>query len=197
MKDVTNRIAEERLRFARDKQRLLRDAAALGMATAPLEDAFRRAEDGLEADAALRLEAAQRADTERRERPYRLMPREKLLVSFGAKVTSVATDGVGVESFLEQRVERSGEQVTIQPHLGVESELVPRELVLRGGTYLEPSRFRAGSSRLHGTAGFDVNVPLATRFFGAFDEDVTFRISAAADLARSYFGWGLGLGLWR
>jgi hypothetical protein len=196
VKEVTNALAEEKLRFARDKARLLHDAAALGMPTAPLEDAFARAEDGIEADGVLRLEAAQRADDERRKKPYRGMNRNKLLVSFGAKVTSVATDGVGVESFLEQRVERSGEQVTIEPHLGVESELVPQELVLRAGTYLEPSRFRAGSSRLHGTAGFDVNVPLVTRLFGAFDEDVTFRISAAADVARSYFGWGLGAGLW-
>jgi hypothetical protein len=102
---------------------------------------------------------------------------------------------VGVESFLQRRVAHSGEEVTVSPRLGVETELVPRWVKVRGGTYGEPSRFATGSDRLHGTLGMDVKL-FPWTVFGAFEEGTEWRLSAALDGARRYFGWGVSIGVW-
>jgi hypothetical protein len=140
---------------------------------------------------------AKAQDRARRLMPYKAMPRGKLLISGGAKITLPVEDGVGMDSFLEQRVERSGEKVTLQPNLGLEGEVWPGYLVLRGGSYLEPSRFENGSSRLHGTAGLDVRIPIEWSVFGIFDDDNTFRVGGAIDYTVRYFGWGVSVGIWR
>jgi hypothetical protein len=120
----------------------------------------------------------------------------KFLVSAALKVTLPVEDGIGVESFLLQRVERSGQSTSYSPRLGVEGEPWPRWLVLRGGTYLEPTRFENSSARLHATAGFDLHLPLEWSLFGLLDDDTTFRIGGAADAAERYFGWTASFGVW-
>jgi hypothetical protein len=59
---------------------------------------------------------------------------------------------------------------------------------VRGGTYLEPSRFRRSFYRVHGTAGFDV------RLFDIWRWSV--RGTGTVDLAPRYFNWGIAFGLW-
>jgi hypothetical protein len=95
---------------------------------------------------------------------------------------------------LSQTVERSGEHTVVTVRAGVESELIPTWLVVRGGSYYEPSRFRDGHARVHGTGGFDVRL-LRSTIFGLFPDDTLFRVSGAVDVARDYFGWSLGAGV--
>lgn len=122
--------------------------------------------------------------------------RGRLLLSAGLQVTLPTRDGLGVESFMRQVVERSGRSVSLSPRLGVEGEPIPNYLILRGGTYLEPTRFAASSPRLHGTAGLDVHIPVPWSVFGLFRDDTTFRVGGAVDSAARYFGWTVSAGVW-
>jgi hypothetical protein len=187
--------AEREVRATR-AARLRAEAGADPAARDRLEDAREREEEEAERRDGQRMKEAKRLDRRRRLAPYKTMPREKLLVSAGVKITAMTKDGVGLESFLRQRVERSGETPSFSPRLGVESEVIPAYLVLRAGSYYEPTRFRTGAPRVHGTGGLDVRIPIAWSVFGLLDDDTTFRVSGAIDAARSYFGWSVGAGLW-
>lgn len=120
-----------------------------------------------------------------------------LLLSAGAKLTMPVADAVGIESFLTQRVERSGRSTTVSPRIGVETEPWVNVFILRAGSYYEPSRFSASASRLHVTAGLDVHLPVRWSIFGLADPDTTFRIGGAVDQAPRYFGWHATIGIWR
>jgi hypothetical protein len=123
--------------------------------------------------------------------------RSKLLVAGAVKVTLPAENGVGIESFFSQNVERSGQKTTVSPRVGVESEPIPGWFVVRGGGYIEPTRFSTSRERLHGTAGIDIHIPVLWSVFGLLDEDTTFRVGGAVDGAERYFGWTVSLGIWR
>lgn len=128
-------------------------------------------------------------------RRARELPREQLLLSFGMLVTGPTPGAVGVASMLAQTVDRSGEKVSVTMRGGAELEVVPDRLQLRVGSYMEPTRFRESSPRLHGTTGFELRL-IEWSVFGLFPEDNVFRVSGAIDGARGYFGWSLGLGSW-
>ena len=127
---------------------------------------------------------------------YAEIPRQRLLLSFSALVSGAVQNAVGVESMLAQTVDRSGQRTVVTLRGGAEAEVIPSWLVLRAGSYLEPTRYRAGHTRLHGTGGFALRV-LRWSVFGLFDEDTLFRVSVAVDGARDYFGWSIGAGLFR
>lgn len=127
---------------------------------------------------------------------YAEIPRERVLLSFSALVSGPVKDAVGIESMLSQTVDRSGERTVVTLRGGAEAEVIPNWLVLRAGSYLEPTRFRGGETRLHGTGGFALRV-LRWSMFGLFDENTLFRVSFAVDGARDYFGWSIGAGLFR
>ena len=101
---------------------------------------------------------------------YANMPRRYLLISASVHADGDVSNAVGIESFIQRRVNRSGDLVTFSPRLGVETEAVPLWLKLRAGTYLEPSRFRDGSAREHATAGFDLRL-FHWSLFGLLDDD--------------------------
>jgi hypothetical protein len=117
------------------------------------------------------------------------------LVSASLVVTGSLHDAVGVESFLQRAVGRSGEQIVYSPRLGVETELIPHRLKIRAGTYSEPTRFATSQNRLHGTIGFDLKL-LPWTVFGLFEEDTEWRLSTSLDAAARYLGWGVSLGVW-
>jgi hypothetical protein len=127
---------------------------------------------------------------------YRAQPRQKVLVSAALLVTGSVTNAVGVEAFLAQTVERSGERTTVTPRLGIEAELIPHWLQVRAGSYVEPSRFLTSGPRLHGTFGLDAKV-LQWDVFGIFSEGTAFRAGGFIDGARDYLAWGISAGLWR
>ncbi|MGB5223248.1 MAG: hypothetical protein WBN60_19610, partial [Polyangiales bacterium] len=133
---------------------------------------------------------------EQLRRRYRLgWPRRYYLLTTDLWFNGRVTNGVGVESFLFQTVQRSGESITISPRLGFETEVWPSRMKLRAGTYLEPSRFANSTARVHGTLGFDLSV-LKWNVFGLWPDDYRWQISAALDLARAYASFSFGIGGW-
>jgi hypothetical protein len=130
------------------------------------------------------------------EARYREIPRERVLLTASALVSGPVANAIGVESMLAQTIDRSGERTVVTLRGGAEAEVIPWWLVLRAGTYLEPTRYRGGASRLHATGGFALRV-LRWSVFGLLDEDTLFRVSFAVDGARDYFGWSVGAGLFR
>ncbi|MFW5741234.1 MAG: hypothetical protein ACOC1F_12795 [Myxococcota bacterium] len=129
------------------------------------------------------------------ERRTRSWPRRYVLISFALHMEGRMANAVGVESFLQQRVDRSGEAVTFSPRLELETESFASWLRLRAGTYVEPSRFRGGTSRLHGTVGTDVRL-MRWGVGGLFDPDTAWRLSFAMDRADEYSAWTAALGAW-
>ena len=118
-----------------------------------------------------------------------------LLVSAALVVSGTAEQAIGVDSFLRQVVNRSGEEVVFSPRLGAESEVWPRLLKLRVGSYLEPTRFETSSPRWHATTGFDIRL-FRWNVFGMWPDQYLWRVSASADVSERYFVWGLSIGGW-
>jgi hypothetical protein len=125
---------------------------------------------------------------------YRDIPRQKVLLTSSATVSGPVANAVGVESMLTGKLERSGENVSLTVRGGAEAEVIPYWLVLRAGSYLEPSRFRFSGSRVHGTGGFQVRL-FKWDAFGLADKQTIWRVSTAIDLARDYFAWSIGAGM--
>ncbi len=184
--------AERRAEAARK----IAEAEKTGQPTTELRTTLDAEDRRAEAEAQKRLAAAKKADHERLMTPYRVMTRRKLLVSLAVKATTITRNGVGLESFLKQEIAHSGEELSLSPRLGVESEIIPGYLVVRGGSYYEPTRFRTSSARVHGTFGLDVRIPVAWSVFGLLDPGTTFRVSGALDGSARYFGWSVGAGIW-
>jgi hypothetical protein len=122
-------------------------------------------------------------------------PRRYYLLTADLWFKGRVDNGVGVESFLFQTVQRSGEKVTVSPRLGFETEVWPTRMKLRAGTYLEPTRFAASTPRAHGTFGFDINL-FKWNVFGLWPDDYRWQISVALDLARAYGSFSFGIGGW-
>ncbi|RLB62310.1 MAG: hypothetical protein DRI90_09330 [Deltaproteobacteria bacterium] len=197
-RQVAEQIERARQDREAERERLINEAKSQGKDVDALEESLGRAEDQIQDLEEERLDAAYGSDRQRRLIPYQTMLREKLLISVAAKMTWSTENGVGLDSFLEhQEVERSGEEVTIGPHFGVEGEAWPGTLVLRGGSYLEPSRFARGSARWHGTGGLDIRIPIEWGVFGLFDDDTTWRLGGAIDGTVRYLGWNVAFGVWR
>ena len=135
-----------------------------------------------------RAERAVQAELRRRAKA---LERFYVLIASSLEITGPVRNSVGIESFIERRVQRSGRKATYTPRLGIESEMVPNWLRLRAGTYGEPTRFesRGAKSRLHGTLGFDQKL-FPWTVFGIFDDGTEWKLSAALDGARHYLGWG-------
>jgi hypothetical protein len=124
---------------------------------------------------------------------YKAIPRQKVLLTASTVITGPTKNAVGLESMLSQVVDRSGQNTVVGVRAGVETEVIPWWLVVRAGSYVEPTRYQDGQTRIHGSAGLDVRV-LRWSVFDLFDEDTLFRLSLSGDLARNYFGWGIGAG---
>lgn len=123
------------------------------------------------------------------------LPRRYVLISASVLVIGAVEDSVGIESFLQRVVARSGRVVGFSPRLGVETEVVPRWIKVRVGSYDEPTRFALSHSRLHGTFGFDAKV-LPWTVFGLFDDGTEWKLSFSADGAARYLSAGVGIGVW-
>ena len=194
--DPDAELAElERYLAWRERERQRRLRTEYSKATPAQRDA--RAADAALASTqdSLELRRRQRALRELLKQRARQLARSYVLISTELQVVGSSEGSVGIESFIERRVARAGESVTLSPRVGVEGELVPRWLKLRVGSYGEPSRFKAGSPRLHGTLGFDLKL-FAWSVFGLFDEGTQWRVGGALDAARHYFGWSASLGVW-
>jgi len=123
------------------------------------------------------------------------MNRFYVQISAALLVSGPVQGAVGVESLVTQTVNRSGQRAVGSPRVGVESGGFLTFLRIRGGTYLEPTRFDGSESRLHATFGFDVKL-LRWNVFGAWPDDYVWRLGIGADVARQYSTWGITLAGW-
>lgn len=122
------------------------------------------------------------------------LPRQYLLLAVDAILIGATDDGVGIESFLTQARQVSGEHVSFGVRLGAEGEPVEGRWKLRLGTYFEPSRFAGVSYRVHGTSSSDVRL-FRWDLFGLLDP-FELRVGAYGDLALRYNNFGIGIGVW-
>lgn len=179
----------------RERQRERRRERAERLGPDALEAVEVELEREEEADERYRAEQRDRL-SELLHRRYVGIPRRYLLLSASLHADGDVKSSVGVESFLQGYVDRSGERVSLTPRLGAETEVVPSWLKLRAGTYLEPTRFRGSSPRTHGTFGFDARL-FEWSLFGLLHEDDKLALGAAIDGARQYLGWAVSVGIWR
>lgn len=125
-------------------------------------------------------------EAERRFRRHQ--PRRYVLLSADVIMSGRSPNAHGIDSLLNQTPERSGQNVSYGVRVGVESEVWPDRMKVRGGSYLEPSRFNRSYYRGHATTGIDV------RLFDFWRWSA--RGTATVDLAPRYFNWGIAFGLW-
>jgi hypothetical protein len=118
-----------------------------------------------------------------------------VLVSGSLVIAGRVKDGVGVESFLDQVVNRSGGSVVYSPRFGAESEVWENRLKVRGGVYLEPTRFATSTARAHATAGLDLRL-FRWNVFGLWPDDFMWQIGGSVDIARRYLTWGVSVAGW-
>lgn len=109
-----------------------------------------------------------------------------LLISGELVLTGSTGSAIGLESYIMQQDRKAGQNISLEPRLGLESEVIGKWLRLRAGTYYEPNRYERWAGRLHGTGGFEVKVPVG----------LDFSVSGVADLAKDYMNYGISIGLW-
>jgi hypothetical protein len=137
-----------------------------------------------EADEA-EIDAARLAAYWTLQRKMALAPRRHVLLAASVLVSGQADSAVGIESFVNQEVNRSGQSLSVSPRLGAEMEVLPGWLRLRSGTYLEPTRFETSTSRPHYTGGLDVRA-IRWNVFGLWPDDYLWRLGLGMDLSRNY-----------
>jgi hypothetical protein len=114
-----------------------------------------------------------------------------VMFSVELDITGAVDDAIGTDGFIDQVRERSGESISLSPHLGVESEVWRRRLRLRAGAYYEPARFAASSGRFHGTFSCDLRV-----FDFSLWGERSVRVGAGFDLAPRYSNIAFTAGFW-
>jgi hypothetical protein len=126
---------------------------------------------------------------------YKRMQRRYLLMSGALLISGPVGNAVGVESFLNQVVNRSGDELSYSPRIGLEGEAFPNLIKLRAGSYLEPTRFSTSEPRGHVTFGGDLKL-FSWDVFGLWPDDYTWKLGAAVDWAQRYFVWAVSIGGW-
>lgn len=118
----------------------------------------------------------------------------KLLVSGQLNVIGKARadNAYGIESFLEQKVQRHGIKTVVSPRLGAEIEVFPKKLRSRIGSYYEPSRFEGVSGRFHATGGLEWSF---SKRWTKPESSLT--VQYAFDISRSYSKHSLSVNIWR
>jgi hypothetical protein len=189
---LRKRIADDRA----DRERARYDELVL----LPPEARAKRAaeleieEKGLRAEEDARVEAEVNRLNAVSKARYLNWPREKILLLASVLLTGPSASAVSVEDFLEQRTEGVGTKLTATPRFGMEGEPLRDRMLLRIGTYVEPSRYEIGTPRQHFTFGGDVRLfPLD--FWGLLP-NVNWKVGFFADLAPRYTNYGIGIGNW-
>jgi hypothetical protein len=114
-----------------------------------------------------------------------------VMISIELDIVGNVDDAIGLDGFIDQVRERSGEKICFSPHLGVESEVWRRRLRLRAGAYYEPTRFAESSGRFHGTFSFDLRL-----FDFSLLIERSVRVGAAIDVAARYSNVAFTVGFW-
>jgi len=140
---------------------------------------------------------AHAASESRRVTERRLAELNRFYVQIAASliVAGAVEQAVGVESFVSQVTNRSGQKTVFSPRIGMEAGVIPELLRVRLGSYLEPTRFETSDPRFHGTLGLDVRL-VNWNVLGLWPDDYVWRLGLAADASSRYFSWGFTIGGW-
>jgi hypothetical protein len=149
----------------------------------------------LEAADLAEIEAARSVGYWILQRDMSVAPRRHVLLSGSLLVTGRASEAVGVESFLSQNVNRSGQDLVFSPRLGAETEIIPHWVRIRAGTYFEPTRFETSTPRPHYTGGFDLRA-VNWNVFGLWPDDYLWRIGVGYDVTRAYSSVSVTIAGW-
>jgi hypothetical protein len=181
----------ERIESARKTRAMVAQARERGRGARAEEMAVEQAQRALE-DQELASEEARLYEI--RAARYRNWPREHLLFLASVLLTGPSSNAVGLDGFLDQRLDYVGQRVGFAPRVGVEAEPVPNRMRVRFGGYVEPSRFSDGTRRQHFTVGTDIRL-FAASPLGLFPE-AEWAIVLMYDLAPRYQNYGIGLTAW-
>jgi hypothetical protein len=184
-------------------ERALRDRTDLALAPPAEREALRR-QQGVAEKTVRAIEAEHLSDESARlqqiaKARYKNWPREKILLLASVLMTGPSSNAVSVEGFFDQAALPVGQSVTYTPRLGLEGEPLENRMLLRTGTYIEPSRytpspFTDGTARQHFTFGADIHLfPLT--FWGLLP-DADWKLGLVVDLAPRYQNVGFGIGNW-
>jgi hypothetical protein len=189
---VRARIAEDRATRAAANAARVNAAppearAALAERLDAEEKTQRTAEDRELANESERLHKVRKAR-------YANWPRERILLLASVLFTGPSDRAISLEGFLDQRSEAVGRSLNASPRFGVEGEPLRDRIIVRGGTYVEPSRYEGAAPRQHFTFGGDVRL-LPLDFWGLFP-DAEWKVSVLLDIAPRYTNGGIGIGLW-
>jgi hypothetical protein len=135
------------------------------------------------------------ADSLRRE--YLSRPRSYVLLTTELLVLGASSGSVGFGSYYQgrSRVQFSGQNLTLSPRVGLESEVIENWLKLRVGSYWEPARIDTAKDRIHGTFGFELKT-FSWDVFGLIGDFDSWTVSAAVDGARDYLSTSFSIGFW-
>jgi hypothetical protein len=142
-----------------------------------------------------RLKAAYLAQRLVTEEQLSYLNRHYVQIAASMLVTGSVDEAIGVESFVSQVVNRSGQRTVMSPRFGLEVAVLPELLKLRGGSYIEPTRFESSEARVHGTVGLDLRL-LIWNVFGLWPDDYVWRLGLGADISRRYSTWGVTIAGW-
>lgn len=131
---------------------------------------------------------------EKRQARWETWSRRGVMIVADVLFTGSSPNSVGVEDFIDQKRVPFGEDVTVSPRVGVETEVWPSWVKARTGFYLEPSRFRDGYPRGHYTAGLDFRL-IPFNPWGLLSK-APLRLRLAGDVAPRYSNFGFALGTW-
>lgn len=123
------------------------------------------------------------------------MNRFYVQVAASMLLSGAVENSVGVESLVNQTVQRSGQHTVLSPRVGVEVGAFPNFLKFRAGAYREPTRFDDAQPRMHATGGLDLKL-LVWNVFGLWPDNYMWRLGLGVDSARDYFTWGLTIAGW-
>lgn len=126
---------------------------------------------------------------------WRDRPRRYVLLSAAVVLYGPVGRGVGIDAFMSQVSRASGRELLASPRVGVETEPWSNRLVLRAGSYIEPSRFIDVGPRWHVTAGMELRL-FRWNVFKIIDP-VDLKLTFTMDFSTNYIDWGFGLGFWR
>jgi hypothetical protein len=123
--------------------------------------------------------------------PGRYRDEHNLTVAASVDVTGPVSNGHGVEAYGANQLQPTRGETSLTPRLGIDAEVLPGWIRLRGGTYYEASRYPGVASRAHGTAGFELRL-FQFNLWGYHRVS----LSAAGDWAERYDSFAVSLGFW-
>ena len=138
------------------------------------------------------MEAELKALDERRTAERHRQKRQTAIVMASLLFTGGVPNAVSITGFIDQQRIPYGSRLSVSPRVGLEAELVKNWLMVRAGSYLEPSLFDDVPYRAHFTGGLDLKL-FVFNPFGIFGPD-PWRIRLAADGAVRYFNTSFSLG---